>query len=204
MTRPSAAPGKPLAIVPAAGASARMGRPKLLLPWGDGTVLGATLAAMLEGGVHGAVVAIAANGPLASWEPPEGVEVVVNPNPSRGMLSSILAGLDALESSDGGAPDPLLVCPGDLPGLRAETVATLLAAYRAMGGVVVPRYGRRRGHPLLVAPVWQRRIPELAAAEGGLRRILEIAAGAVHEVPVDDAGTVRDLDTPEDYDRLRP
>lgn len=191
----------PVALVPAAGASTRMGRPKLLLPWGESTVLGSTLAALRAGGVEAALVVIAADGPLTAWLPPEGVLAVRNADPARGMLSSILAGLEALGP---GAPDPLLVCPADLPALRADTVARLLAVYADRGGVVVPRHGRRRGHPLLISPPWQARMPGLAAADGGLRRILELAAGAVREVEVDDPGTVYDVDTPEDYERLRP
>jgi molybdenum cofactor cytidylyltransferase len=194
-------PRLPAAVVPAAGASTRMGRPKLLLPWGESTVVEATLAALLGGGAAGAVVVVAPEGPLRSWSPPAGVSVAVNADPARGMLSSILAGLETLGP---GAPDPLLVCPADLPALRADTVARLLAVYADRGGVVVPRHGRRRGHPLLISPSWQARMPGLAAADGGLRRILELAAGAVREVEVDDPGTVYDVDTPEDYERLRP
>ncbi|HEV8630867.1 MAG TPA: nucleotidyltransferase family protein [Thermoanaerobaculia bacterium] len=196
---------RPLAIVPAAGSSTRMGRPKLLLPWGLETVIGATLRALLAGGVEEAVVVVAAAGPLAGWQPPAGVRRVVNADPARGMLSSVLAGLAALAPT---TPDPLVVCPADLPALRAETVVALLTVYRREGGVVVPRCGdgrgSKRGHPLLLAPAWQQRIPELAIHEGGLRRILELAAGAVHEVAVDDPGTLHDVDTPEDYERLRP
>ena len=196
---------RPLAIVPAAGSSSRMGRPKLLLPWGAETVLGATLGALLAGGVEEAVVVVAVAGPLADWQSPPGVRRVVNADPARGMLSSVLAGLAALAST---TPDPLVVCPADLPALRAETVAALLAAYRREGGVVVPRCGdgrgSKRGHPLLLAPFWQRRVAELSIHEGGLRRILELAAGAVREVAVDDPGTLRDVDTPEEYERLRP
>lgn len=203
MPPPSTKSGNPVAVVPAAGTSTRMGRPKLLLPWGAGNVLEATVGALLDGGVATVLVAIAPGGPLADWAPPAGVRVVVNPDPTPGMLSSILAALEDL-GAGGEVPDPLLVCPADLPALRAGTVATLLAAYRAQGGVVVPRHGRRRGHPLLIAPAWQRRIRELSAGEGGLRRILELAAGAVHEIPVDDPGTVRDVDTPDDYKRMRP
>jgi CTP:molybdopterin cytidylyltransferase MocA len=165
-------------------------------------VLGATVSALLEGGARRVLVAVAPEGPLVDWPAPGGVRVVLNPDPRPGMLSSILAGLGTLGGDP--LPDPLLVCPADLPGLRAETVATLLEEYRVRGGVVVPRHGRRRGHPLLIAPAWQRRIPELSARDGGLRQILELAAGAVHEVLVDDPGTVRDVDTPEDYERLRP
>ncbi|HXT22069.1 MAG TPA: nucleotidyltransferase family protein [Thermoanaerobaculia bacterium] len=190
----------PAAVVPAAGASSRMGRPKLALPWGASTVLESTLAALREGGVPAAVVVLAPAGPLADWEPPAGVHTVVNPDPARGMASSILTGIAALPA----VPDPLLVCPADLPALRASTVAALLAAYAERGGIVVPRHGRRRGHPVLISPRWQARIPEVAGGEGGLRRILELAAGAVHELPVDDPGSVRDVDTPEDYARLLP
>ena len=190
----------PAAVVPAAGASTRMGRPKLLLPWGGSTVLESTLAALREGGVATAVVVLAPGGPLAGWQPPGGVLTVENPDPARGMLSSILAGIAALP----GVPDPLLVCPADLPALRASTVTALLAVYAERGGIVVPRHGRRRGHPLLISPRWQARIPDVTAGEGGLRRILELAAGAVHELPVDDPGSIRDVDTPEEYEALRP
>lgn len=192
--------GEPIALVLAAGASLRMGRPKLLLPWGGATVLEATLGALLAGGASRAVVVLAAPGPLAGWRPPAGVEVATNPAPERGMVSSALAGLDAI----GPAADPLLVTPGDLPGFRPETVAALLAVYRERGGVVVPRHAGRRGHPLLLAPEWQARVPAIAAAGGTLRDVLDLAAGALVEVPVDDPGTVRDLDTPADYAAFRP
>ena len=177
-----------------------MGRPKLLMPWGQSTVLASTLAALRDGGVGAIVVVLAPQGPLASWQPPAGVRIVVNPEPVKGMLSSVLAGLAALV----GSPDPLLVCPADLPALRADTVAALLATYRESGGIVVPRHGRRRGHPLVIAPVWQARMPGLAHHDNGLRRILELAAGAVHELPVDDPGSIHDVDTPEDYAALLP
>jgi CTP:molybdopterin cytidylyltransferase MocA len=177
-----------------------MGRPKLLLPWGDSTVLESTLGALRDGGVPTVVVVLAPAGPLADWQPSAGVQTVVNPDPARGMLSSILTGITALEC----VPNPLLVCPADLPALRSATVAALLAFYAKRSGIVVPRHGRRRGHPLLISPRWQARIPEVARGEGGLRRILELAAGAVHELPVDDSGSIRDLDTPEEYERHRP
>jgi molybdenum cofactor cytidylyltransferase len=178
-----------------------MGEPKLLLPWGAGNVLEATLGALRAGGAESAVVVVAADGPVASWPPPDGVRLAVNPGPARGMMSSVVAGLEAIAAA-GLDPDPLLVTPGDLPALRAATVAALLATYRRHGGVVVPRHGGKRGHPLVLAPVWQARIPGLAATGGTLRQILELAAGAVREVAVDDPGAIRDVDTPEDYRRL--
>ena len=192
--------GEPIALVLAAGASRRMGRPKLLLPWGGGTVLEATLGALLAGGAARAVVVVASGGPLAAWQPPAGVAVAENPDPERGMVSSVLAGLAAI----GPAAEPLLVTPGDLPGIRPQTVAALLAVYRDRGGVVVPRHGGRRGHPLLLAPAWQAKVPAVAKAGGTLRDVLDLAADALVEVPVDDPGSLDDLDTPADYAALRP
>lgn len=227
-----------LAVVPAAGRSRRMGRPKLLLPFGEGTVLGATLAALAGGGARRIAVVARPDDPrLAEWlagpaagelarrlarvgaeaaaERPELV-VAFNPDPERGMLSSVLAGLDAL--AGGAAPepggaggalrpaDPLLVCPADLPALLPATVAAVLAALTATGagtppGLAVPVHDGRRGHPLAVAPRLVPEIPGLDPAVG-LRQLLERRPDEVVEVPVDDPGAVRDLDTPEDYEEL--
>src|SRR5687767_7060979 len=102
--------GPPAAVVPAAGASTRMGKPKLLLPWGQTTVLESTLAALQGGGVEAVVVVLAPDGPLSRWTPPPGVRCAVNPAPAQGMLSSVRAGLEALGAGATSPPDPLFVC----------------------------------------------------------------------------------------------
>jgi CTP:molybdopterin cytidylyltransferase MocA len=204
------------AIVPGAGASRRMGRPKLLLPYGGGTVLGAVVAALRAAGVSPIVVvaaaddaemrawcsaAVAAAAAAAAGE----LRIALNAAPERGMLSSILAGLAAL----GGASEiaargaPLLVCPGDLPALRSATVVKLLRRREAAGaGLAVPVHRGRRGHPLAIAPAL---IPEIERLDRdrGLRQLLDLHPGDLLSVEVDDPGCVADLDTPGDYDRLR-
>lgn len=211
------------AVVPAAGRSRRMGRPKLLLPFGDGTVLGATLAALAGGGAGRiCVVTRPDDEDLAVWlagealgeiarrtaSPPGAGPVLraaVNPEPARGMLSSIQAGMDALaEGSGPGELAPLLVCPGDLPALGAGTVRRVLrAAAGRERALAVPVHRGRRGHPLAVGG---ERIPEVPDLDPfvGLRQLLERHPDSVVEVSVDDAGCVRDLDTPEDYRELGP
>jgi len=242
-----------------------MGRPKLLLPYGGGTVLGATVAALRGAGVSPiVVVASAGDAPLRAWcaamaatgsagaaaavdaaatapgeasaAPPavdgtagtaaqsEGPEtaagvagtaeaeagagaliVALNPAPERGMLSSILEGLAALggagELAKGGAP--LLVCPGDLPALRAATVAELQRRLLAAGaGLAVPVWRGRRGHPLAIAPSLIPKMERLDPGRG-LRHLLDLHAGDLLRVEVNDPGCLADLDTPEDYERLR-
>ncbi len=144
----------PVAVVPAAGASRRMGRPKLLLPVEGGeTVVGATVRPLIEGGAQRVCLVI---GPLEKgaqqsdardarrlhdWALSRDFTVAVNPAPERGMLSSILAGIAALGGADAltAAGQVLLVTPADLPGLRSSTVrAVLRERNREDAGLAVP------------------------------------------------------------------
>ena len=192
----------PLAVLPAAGASRRMGRPKLLLPYGQTTVVGSLVAALRRAGVAPiALVTAPGDAALRAWAEEAGLVVAVNPDPSRGMLSSIRAGIEALGGplALAAGPEPLLVAPADLPALQPETVRTLLAAMRAADApLAVPVHGGRRGHPLAIAPPL---VPEVwdLDLEVGLKQLLERHAGEVLEVVVADRGAVVDVDTPEDY-----
>lgn len=194
-----------LAIVPAAGASRRMGRPKLLLPFGNTTILGALAAALRAGGASPVVIVAAPDDPeLREWARAFGAMVALNPDPDRGMLSSIREGLAAL-----GGParlaqrgEVVLVAPADLPALRPATVAELLWRRAAAGApLAVPAYQGKRGHPLAIAPDL---LPEVESLDlsVGLKQLLERHAASVLEVPVEDPGAVRDVDTPDDYQRL--
>jgi molybdenum cofactor cytidylyltransferase len=196
-----------LAIVPAAGASRRMGRPKLLLPYGTSTIVGSLASALRAGGAS-PVVIVAAPGDTELQEHARslGALVVVNPDPERGMLSSIREGLAALGGADRLAQrgEVVLVAPADLPALRPGTVAELLWRRAAAGApLAVPAFQGQRGHPLAIAPELLAEIDVLDQAIG-LKQLLERHAAAALEVPVDDPGAVRDIDTPEDYQELSP
>jgi len=188
-------------VVPAAGSSSRMGRPKLLLPFRGSTVIGSLVAALCEGGARHlsrlCLVVAPGDEELSRWGEGRGLTVVVNPAPERGMLSSIQVGVAALAPVEG----PLLLTPADLPALTAATVRRLLAEMStARSPLAVPVHRGHRGHPLALAPDL---VPEIATLDPavGLRQLLERHAGEVLEVPVDDSGCLRDIDTPEDYRR---
>ena len=129
-------------IVLAAGASRRMGRSKALLPLGASglpfvRVICDTLTAA---GVSPIVVVTRAEllESLAGVLP--GTELVVNRDPERGQLSSLLAGLDVL-----GAPAAAMMTLVDLPLVPAGTVAALLATWdRTHAPLVRPLF---RGAP---------------------------------------------------------
>jgi molybdenum cofactor cytidylyltransferase len=195
-----------VAVLPAAGASRRMGRAKLLLPFNGGPLVAGVVNALLGGGVEEIVLVTAPEDEdLRGWARRSGIASAVNPDPGRGMLSSIQEGIAAL----GGAAElarrgaTLLVSPADLPNLQVETVIELLRRMRESGAPLAePVFQGQRGHPLGVAP---RLIPEIETLDLniGLRQLRDRHEAELLEVPVEDAGVVQDVDTPEDYEQIR-
>lgn len=181
------------AIVPAAGKGERFGPSSKLLANVDGEpMLGRTIRSLLDGGVDRVVVVTAPGAALGSVAilSDSRVTTIVNPDPSRGMFSSIQAGMAA---ADG---DPILVLPGDMPFVRAETVAAVLAASR-LGEIVSPRHGAKRGHPVALPGRLRSEILKADAAST-LSAALEPFLADRLELDVDDPGIVRDVDTKQD------
>jgi molybdenum cofactor cytidylyltransferase len=194
-----------IALLPAAGASRRMGRPKLLLPFGPSTVIGALVASFRAAGVEKIVVVTAPGDlPLHDWVRRTGLSLAINPDPERGMLSSILGGLAAL----GGTKilttrrEPLLISPADLPALQPETIRATLAALNSPATQAIalawPTWRGKNGHPLAVAAEAVVEIPTLDPTIG-LKQLRDRFAGRTIEIAVDDPGAVADVDTPEEY-----
>ncbi len=195
-----------IALLPAAGASRRMGRPKLLLPFGGGTVIGSLVASFRAAGIE-SIIVVAAPGdlPLKDWVRRSGLTLALNPDPARGMLSSILEGLAALGGTDALAlrREPLLISPADLPALQPQTIRATLTALEHPGiALAWPTYRGKNGHPLGIATEAIREIPTLDPALG-LKQLRERFAGRTIEIEVEDAGAVADVDTPEAYARVR-
>ncbi len=192
----------------AAGASERMGRSKALLPFEGRTFLAAALEMFRAAGVETRfVVGRATPAPelaaMAGICAANGARLLVNPEPERGMLSSLHVCLNAMQSGDAPALAGLFVLPVDCPGVRPGTLAALAAAFRTSGApVVVPRFGLRRGHPVLFAAAL---FEELAAAplDQGARAVVRAHAADRLELPVDDPAVLNDVDTPDAIARLR-
>ncbi len=195
------------AIVPACGTSRRMGRPKLILPLGDQTVIATVVAALRAGGVVRVLVVVPPAGTvegagiLAAEAATAGAELVVAPEPPADMRGSIELGLRHLARTDS-TSDPILIAPADSPGLTARLVARLLAESAAgPGWIRVPWVDGRRGHPLLLPRDLAFQIPTLPAGVG-VNALLTRFADRVVPCAVDEPGALEDLDTPDDYCRL--
>ena len=122
--------------------------------------------------------------------------LVFNPNYEQGMSTSIQAGIRALPPEVSAAV-LLLV---DHPLIKPQTIDKLIGSLRP-GSIIVPVYGGRRGHPVLFSKDALEEVLELGPDQGA-NSVLRRDPGRVVEVPVDDAGTLRDIDTPEDFEAL--
>jgi molybdenum cofactor cytidylyltransferase len=184
-------------LVLGAGGSKRLGRPKQLLPFGDGTLLGHVVGVARACDFDQLVVAIGgAAEEVRARVGLSGADVVVNDAFGEGCSSSIAAALRVLDERC----DVLVLMLGDQPGVTAETVAALLAG-RGDAPLAVCRYDDGRGHPI----AFDRSVfASLADLHGdkGVWRLLDQAGDDVVEVPV--AGPIpRDVDTLEDYAAIR-
>ena len=195
-----------LALVPAAGLGSRMGRPKLLLPLGGRAVLGHVVAALRGGGIdHVLVVAGPDASELVSYARAEGANACVIPVPSPHMRATVEHGLRWLEERFRPGPaDPWMLAPADHPAAGQEVVRALLAAYHTgpPETVLVPVFGGKRGHPVLLA--WHH-VAAIRAhpAEQGLDTYIRSRPHETLDLPVAEPGILRDVDTQEDYKELR-
>jgi molybdenum cofactor cytidylyltransferase len=128
------------------------------------------------------------------------VRLVHNPDYGAGMSTSLRAGLAALPADCDGA----LVCLADMPGIDAEHLERLIAAFDPAEGraIIVPTHGDHRGNPVLWAA---RFFPEMAAVKGdvGARHLIGEYNEMVREVPFDDPSVLLDIDTPEALAEVR-
>jgi len=187
-----------------------MGAPKLLLDLAGQTVIARVLAALGRAGLTNRLVVIhpQANS-LDRGVRLHGGVALVPPTAPPEMIDSVAFGLRAVAndleaSGEVGDPDlPWLLIPADHPVVVAETVQSLLdAAGRNPGRIIVPTHGGRRGHPTVFAWKHALDIDQIPAGQG-FNWILKHAANDVIEVAVASEGVLIDLDTPDDYARLR-
>jgi len=182
---------QPAGVILAAGRASRMGRPKQLLPYGSTSVLGSVIAAADTSRLERVVVVIGAYVEDVSADAAlTRVEVVVNPDPDRGNMSSLLIAAEQVGDR------PILLMMGDMPGLPAEVIDAHLDAWaRDPASMRVTAYLDRRGHPLLLPSALVADLPNLE----GLRPLWALTADPSTAILAVDGNMPVDVDTPEDY-----
>jgi CTP:molybdopterin cytidylyltransferase MocA len=184
------------AVILAAGAGLRMGgiAKALLANRGGNTFLATVIASAREAGAREVIVVVGApHGDAVAARARElGATVVINPEPERGMASSVAVGFAAIP---GTACTAAWLWPVDHPDVSAATLRTLVASL-GEHAAARPVVDGQRGHPPLIArALW----PQLAACgdvAGGARAVL--AEADVIDVAVTDPGCIHDVDRVED------
>lgn len=189
-------------VVLAGGKSSRMGQPKALLPLGPGgaTFFDRITRTLLDAGIEEVVVVVGADARVIREQarPLAGVRIVDNPDYERGQLTSLLAGMSALEQRQ---PQALLVTLIDVPLVSPATIRSVVDMWRIHRAAITrPASRGRHGHPV----VFDRRLfDELRRADPtqGAKQVVRAHAAQILDVDVDDEGAFIDIDTLEDYAR---
>jgi molybdenum cofactor cytidylyltransferase len=193
------------AVIPAAGKSSRMGRPKLALPLSGRTVLELVIDALRRGGVEHIVVVVAPHvAELVPLVEPAGGYPYLLDQETAHMRATVEHGLAWLEKQfRPRETDAWFLMPADHPTLDSAVVSALLGAAAAHPNhsIFIPTFEGKRGHPALIR--WAH-VPAIRAfpVDQGLNAYFRKHAAETLELPVAVPAILWDLNTPDDYRRL--
>ncbi len=175
-----------------------MAQPKLLLPFGEKTIIETVLdnaasskanfTLLVLGGFREQIKQKTKGFPAIT---------VFNPDYMRGMLSSVQMGFRSLPEGAQSA----VVLLGDQPSISHTVIDKVIEGYsQTTKGIILPTYKKKRGHPVLFDMKYKNEIAALSPTVG-LRGIVYGHPGDVFEVPVSSSSILRDIDNMQDYKR---
>jgi molybdenum cofactor cytidylyltransferase len=204
---PTPRPPRVVALILAAGASTRFGSDKrqALLPDGQ-SVLEAVLFTHRQ--VLDEIWVLTRPGDAFGQRMSEahGARQVACGEAMLGQGHTLATGLKMLttlhaNTANANNVDAALVSLADMPWVQAQTLQSLIKRFATTGRVVLPRHGKTLGHPrLLPRAVWPLLLGKLGGegleGDRGAQSLLNWSAA--EQVPVNDPGVLRDVDTPAD------
>jgi molybdenum cofactor cytidylyltransferase len=201
-------------IVLAAGLSRRMGSEnKLLLPFGDSTILGTTLGNILRGGFEQVLVVfgheseqIKSSIELISNRYPT-LTIVENRDFETGMTSSIKTAVRQLTTHNSKLITHFMVCLSDMPFLNPEDYQILAKGFEEKikenpNTIMQPTFNSKRGNPTLLSHTYTQDILNLEFTEG-CRPIVQANLENLYFVEMPTHACLRDIDTPEDFAKTK-
>ncbi len=190
-------------IILSAGLSTRMKQPKLVLPWGKDTILGTVISAFKDAEVGDIVVVTGGSRELVEQEATKhNAKTVFNPKYENGeMVDSLKAGLAKIMDGNSTAT---FVALADHPFISSHDIRGMIDLYnKGKAKLIVPSYSMRRAHPWLIdRELW----PDVMKIEppDTMREFVNAHSNLIAYYIVEMSKILEDLDTPEDYERLRP
>ena len=191
-------------VLLAAGMSTRMGQPKQLLPFGRSTVIETVIETLLASQLVEVMVVLGHQRQqiYQQIEPKLTVHrlrFIDKLDYRAGMLTSVQAALKQISPS---SPAFALMLV-DQPLITAGTINQVLEAHRSTTiPITIPQYRSRRGHPAIFDGQFIAEILALDWEGRGMKEILDRHREQIHYLPVETARILRDMDTPQDYQRL--
>lgn len=185
------------AIILAAGASTRMNRQKLLLPFNGKTIIETVVENVLQSVNSNVIVVLGSHRKqiqeqLVKYD----IKLCVNENYMDGMLSSAICGFSALPEE----AKAVLIFLGDQPQVPSEVTDLVIKAWQHSDkGIIMPTFKGKRGHPVLIETKYKMEINRLDP-EKGLRTLSEKFKDDVFEVECLVPDILWDIDTPEEYE----
>lgn len=188
-----------VAVILAAGASTRMGRPKMLLPFGDTTVIETVTNSVTAARVSHTVIVLGYDWQrIYTHVEHLPAEVIVNPRPDLGMSSSAQWAVAQMNQQ----VDGILFVLGDQPFIPTVVHDAVIDAFMYHpDSIIVPTFGGKRGHPVLFSARFREEILALPT-DKGLNSLLHQHPEVVHEVPVDTDTILLQMNTPEEYQQM--
>lgn len=184
------------AIFLAAGESKRMGKPKLLLPFNDSTILEQSVDNLLNSRVDEVIVVVGNKArEMTEKLAKRPVRIAVNPAYREGMSTSIVRGLSMIDRKT----LAVMLVLADQPLIDKETINQLIETFLSHDkGIAIPAYQGKRGHPIIFSAKYKEELRELKGDAGG-RQIIRGHPDDVLEVAVNSPSINIDIDTPENY-----
>ncbi len=183
-------------IILAAGLGRRMGSLKQLLPFNNKPMLSHVIQSSRAAGLNPLIMVLGHEAEkIKTALPPHDAQVIINTDYSRGMASSLRAGVKALSHPVSG----VLFLLGDMPLVNKTIIQTLAnTGARNPGKIIIPNFGGKRGNPVYFDRHF---FPELSALAGdrGGQILFTKHPTAIVDLPMDTDAIFLDIDTPQDY-----
>jgi len=188
---------KVIAILLAAGSAKRFGSDKLRHALPHDVPIAIQAARNLKAVFGDSVLAVIRPDAeaLAELFASEGCRLVVCERAAEGMGASLACGVRAANAA--GPADGYVVALGDMPFIRASTIAAVRDALAGGAALAAPYFRARRGHPVGISGRFRAELEGLRGDEGA-KQLLAAHADQLVKIPVGDPGAIRDIDAPGD------
>jgi molybdenum cofactor cytidylyltransferase len=185
------------AILLAAGESKRMGRPKLLLQWGQCTIIEKSVDTLLASKIDELIVVLGYQAQaILKKLGTRKLKAATNPQYRMGMSTSIRRGLGLINPKC----EAILIGLADQPFIERDLIDHLIDIYyKNPHGIVLPSYKGERGHPVILNRHRYQGEMESLTGDAGCKPILNLHPEDILEVEVESEAVVTDIDSWEEY-----